>query len=67
MPRTTGKVQPVEKVWLSKDEAMAYLGCSRDFLRTLRDSAEISFVKFKNFIWYDLKSIERFMNRNKVV
>ena len=52
MPRTTGKIQSVEKVWLSREEAKAYLGCSDDFLRSLRDSAEISFAKFRNFVWY---------------
>lgn len=67
MPRTTGKVQSVDKVWLSREEAKAYLGCSDDFLRSLRDGAEISFAKFRNFVWYDLRSIERFLNRNKII
>ena len=67
MPRNTGKVQPVQKVWLSKDESMAYLGCSDDFLLSLRNNAEISFARYRNTIWYDLQSIERFMKRNKVI
>ena len=29
MPRTTGKIQQIEKVWLSREEAKAYLGCSK--------------------------------------
>ena len=67
MARSVGKVQSVDKVWLSKEEAMAYLGCTERFLRTLKDKAEISFSKYGRTIWYDLRSIERFMNRNKVV
>lgn len=38
-----GKVEPVQKVWLNKKEAMAYLGCKEDFLRKLRENAEINF------------------------
>lgn len=67
MTRSVGKVQNVEKVWLSKDEAMAYLGCSDKFLVTLRENAQVAFAKYGKMIWYDLRSIERFMNRNKVV
>lgn len=67
MARATGKIQQVEKIWLNRDEAMAYLGCSDDFLLDLRNKAEISFAKFGRMIWYDLRSIDRFLNRNKVV
>lgn len=65
--KTIGKVQPIEKVWLSKDEAKAYLGCSDRYLRTLKEKAQISFSKYGNTIWYDKRSIERFILRNKVV
>lgn len=65
--KTIGKVQPIEKVWLSKDEAKAYLGCSDRYLRTLKEKAQISFSKYGNTIWYDKRSIERFIQRNKVV
>lgn len=64
--RKTGKVEPIQKIWLSKAEAMAYLGCSDKFLVTLRDHAEIMFARWNNTIWYDLRSIDRFLNRNKV-
>lgn len=65
--RTVGKVQPVAKVWLSQQEACAYLGCSQDFLLKLRNNAEVSFAKYGKMIWYDLTSINRFFNRCKVV
>ena len=60
--RVTGKVEPIVKKWLSKDE-----GCSDDFLRTLREKALISFSQFGKMIWYDLSSIDRFIQSNKVV
>ncbi|MCS3134093.1 hypothetical protein NXW30_17380 [Phocaeicola vulgatus] len=34
-----GKVESVQKLWLNKDEAMAYLGCSVDYLDKLRNNA----------------------------
>ena len=65
--RRVGKVQPVEKVWLSREEAKAYLGISDDYLKDIRDAGEIGFARYKNTVWYDLRSIERFMLRNTVV
>lgn len=68
MIRKLGKIEPVQKKWLSKDEAMAYLGCSEDFLKTLRDRALVSFSQFGNkMIWYDLQSLERFVCKHKVI
>ena len=49
--KSVGKVEPVNKL-----------------LEKLRNNAEISFSKYNNrTIWYDLKSIERFIERNRVV
>lgn len=65
--RNIGKVQEVHKIWLSKDEAKAYLGCSDDFLARLRNEALVSFSQFGKMIWYDINSINRFLARNKVI
>ena len=65
--RNIGKVQEVQKIWLSKDEAKAYLGCSDDFLARLRNEALVSFSQFGKMIWYDINSINRFLVRNKVI
>lgn len=65
--RNIGKVQEVQKIWLSKDEAKAYLGCSDDFLARLRNEAQVSFSQFGKMIWYDINSINRFLARNKVI
>lgn len=68
MRRQVGKVEPVSKRWLSKVEAMAYLGCSEDFLKTLRDRALVSFSQFgSKMIWYDLQSLEKFVMKHKVI
>lgn len=68
MKRRTGKVEAVPKRWLSRVEAMAYLGCSEDFLKTLRDTAQVSFAQFgSKMIWYDLQSMDRFIAKHKVI
>lgn len=66
--RSVGKVEPVAKLWLSAKEAMAYLGCGEKLLEKLRNNAEISFSKYdRRTIWYELRSIERFIEKNRVV
>lgn len=62
-----GKVESVQKLWLNKDEAMAYLECSVDYLDKLRNNAQVSFAKDGKMIWYNLESINRFLNRMKVI
>ena len=63
-----GKVEPVQKVWLNKKEAMAYLGCKEDFLRKLRENAEIKFSQYGGkTVWYELQSINRFIERHRVL
>lgn len=63
----SGKVQPVIKIWLSREEALAYLGCADDYLRKIRDSGQISFSRDGKMIWYNLNSLNRFLERNKVI
>lgn len=66
--RTIGKVEAVQKKWLSAKEAMAYLGCGRTFLTALRNDAKISFARFgEKMYWYDLASIDKFLERSRVV
>jgi hypothetical protein len=67
MKKAVGKVEPVKKLWLSKEEAMAYLGVSEDFLRDLRNNAKVSFAQDGRKIWYDLHSIDRYLLRHRVV
>lgn len=65
--KTTVKVEPAPKRWLNKQEAMAYLGCSEDFLDRLRNEALVSFSQFgSRMIWYDLASIDKFVIKNRV-
>ena len=66
--KNIGKVESISKKWLNGKEAAAYLGCSLDFLEILRNKAEISFSRYGNkMIWYEVTSIDKFLNRNKVI
>ena len=62
-----GKVESVQKLWLNKDEAMAYLGCSVDYLDKFSEIRVGVFAKDGKMIWYNLESINRFLNRMKVI
>ena len=39
---TTAKIVPIEKVWLTIRDCMAYLGVSRDFIDDVRNRGELS-------------------------
>jgi hypothetical protein len=61
------KIIPIQKVWLSPAEACAYLGCGLDLLEKLRNNAEIECSRWgKKQMWYDVRSIDRFIERNKI-
>lgn len=65
--RVLGKVMPVQKKWLTREEAMAYLGCSKDHLEDMRNRADISYSKIApRIILYDLESIDRFIERHRI-
>lgn len=68
MKRNIVTVKPVEKKWLSAKEAKSYLDCSDEFLQQLRDKALVSFSRFgRNMYWYDISSIDKFLQKNKVI
>lgn len=73
MPRPGSKkrkatVAQVEKRWLSTKDACAYLGISRDTLRDLRDSGQLTFSRVgQKLTWYSLESIDRMLNKGIVL
>ena len=54
------------KRWLTTDEAMKMLQCSRRHLQYLRDEEKIPFSKNGRVIRYDIEDIEAFLNDNKI-
>lgn len=62
-----GKVQPVNKIWLSREEAMCSLGCADDYLRKVRESGQVSFCRDGRMIWYNVNSLQRYIEKHKVI
>lgn len=66
--RNIGKVEPVPKIWLSSQEAAAYLGVSARYLRdnidTMPEVEVYSIGGNKKF--YRLENIDKIIRKNKV-
>lgn len=60
-------IKELEKVWISTAEACVYLDCTRDFLEGLRDNAEVEWAKVSGKCYYNLPSIDRMFDRNRVL
>jgi len=55
-----------EKEWLTIDEVMERLTCSRRHIQYLRDNPRITFYPEGRAIRYQVTDIREFMKRNKV-
>lgn len=69
MPRERKKAGEIsiQPVWLSREKAKEYLGCSDRFLKNLRDNGLISFARFGNKMhWYKFDSLNQFIEKHKV-
>ena len=54
------------KKWLTTDEVMEILQCSRRHMQHLRDSGQLPYHQHNKTIRYDIDEIENFLNRGKV-
>lgn len=61
------KIEPLTKVWLSREEALVFMGCSDDYLRKVRDSGEVQFAKDGKMLWYNVHSLTRYIERRRVI
>ena len=59
-------VRQIEKIWLSYNEAQAYLGVGIDFFNNLRSSGRISFFKVGTTVFYRKRDIDRLIEKNRV-
>lgn len=53
------------KRWLTTDEVMEMLQCSRRHVQYLRDSEQVPFSKNGRTIRYDIEDVEAFLNDHK--
>ena len=44
-PGIPGRMEPLEKKWVSNEEAQAYLGVSKGFMQNLREKGKIRFIE----------------------
>ena len=54
------------KKYLTTDETMELLGCSRKHLYYLRSQEKLPYIKEGKKVYYDIEDIEAYMQRNKV-
>lgn len=65
--RTYGKVIPVNPVWIGKEEAMKLLACSESYLKRLRLSGKINYAQDGRMTWYEVLSINRYIENFRVI
>ncbi|GAA5522397.1 helix-turn-helix domain-containing protein [Aliifodinibius salicampi] len=54
------------KEWLTTDEVMEMLQCSRRHVQYLRDSKQLPYSQNGRTIRYHIQDVEAFLNRHKV-
>lgn len=54
------------KQWLSTDEVMEMLQCSRRHVQYLRDSRQLAFTQNRRTIRYNIEDVEVFLRGGKV-
>ncbi|WP_299230264.1 DNA-binding protein [uncultured Bacteroides sp.] len=62
-----GKVEPVNKVWLNMDEAMAYMGCSRNFIDSLKYKALLIPSKVSGKLFFNVHDINKLLEDNRII
>lgn len=60
-------VKPIEKRWLTSAEAMEYIGVGKNVLANIRQSGEIAVSRVGNKYLHSLKSIEEYIEKNRIV
>lgn len=66
MKKTLAKVSPAPKRWLSTEELMRYLDCSRDFIERIRESPIVVVCKVGAKYLYEINSIDRYILSQKI-
>lgn len=64
MPEVIHKAN--RKQWLTTDDAMEFLQCSRRHLQYLRDTQQLTYTKNGRTIHYNVDDIEEFLNKGKL-
>lgn len=60
-------VNPLDKKWISNQEAIKYLGVSEGYMQGLRNKARISFYKVGRCIFYKVRDIDRMIEQGRII
>lgn len=64
MKRAT--VEPLEKKWLSLEEASMYLGSSKDYIYQLINDNRVWASRYGKKTWVEKKSLDSFLESNRI-
>ena len=66
--KAIGKVEPVQKIWLTRKEAAAYLGVTPETMRTKIDmNPMIELYQIEERVTlYDIRDLEKFVRSKRV-
>lgn len=64
MKRAT--VEPLEKKWLSLEEASRYLGSSKDYIYQLINDNRVWASRYGKKTWIETKSLDSFLESNRI-
>lgn len=64
MKRAT--VEPLEKKWLSLEEASRYLGSSKDYVSQLINDNRVWASRYGKKTWIEVKSLDSFLESNRI-
>ena len=54
------------KKWVTTEEVMEFLQCSRRHIQYLRDSGQLPYHQHNRTVRYDIEEVEQFLNNGKV-
>ena len=66
MKKTLAQVSPAPKRWLSTDELMKYLDCSRELIEHIRESPMVVVCKIGAKYLYEINSIDKYILSQKI-
>ena len=66
-PGIPGRMEPLEKKWVTNEEAQAYLGVSKGFMQNLREKGKLPYYKVGSVVFYRVEDIDRLIEDGKVV
>jgi len=65
--KARGTVVEMPKIYYASSELKRYLHCSDEYLKKLRDTAKVTFYRDGKMIWYNINSVNNYIEKHKVI